>query len=128
MPEPPPVRLIAINDVHLPAASGFERELDGFYIGLLAFVRRPSSDANELLIYDAENQRLCFDVLEPPIGRDTVRPTGIEIRSIPALEQQLIDAQIPHTRQIGLVPGEDSILLQDPAGNWLNVSEMRIVF
>jgi hypothetical protein len=39
MPEPLPVRLIAVADVRLPATAGFEHELDAFYVGLLGFER-----------------------------------------------------------------------------------------
>ena len=128
IPDPPPVRLIAIDDVHLPAASGFEHELDAFYVGLLLFVRKSIDEQAGNLFYYAENHRLCFDVLEPPIFRDSVRPVGIEIPSMADVEQKLIDEQVPYTRQVGLAPGDDSMLLQDPAGNWVLLSEMRVVF
>ncbi|MBV8780201.1 MAG: hypothetical protein JO353_02280 [Phycisphaerae bacterium] len=127
MPEPPPVRLIAIDDVHLPVSSGQEREMDAFYIGRLRFVRKPDDEADGVLIYHAENQRLCFDILEPPIARDSVRPIGMEITWLNELEIQLIEDQIPHTRQVGLLPGEESLLLQDPAGNWLQIQQARPV-
>ena len=42
-----------------------------FYVGLLSFER----DADDsVVVYHAENFRLIFDVLEPPIERDTMRP------------------------------------------------------
>src|SRR3954454_9604123 len=39
MPEPLPVRLVAVADVRLPATAGLERELDAFYVDLLGFER-----------------------------------------------------------------------------------------
>ena len=39
IPEPLPVRLIAIEDVHLPAPAGKEVELDEFYVGMWEFER-----------------------------------------------------------------------------------------
>ena len=127
MPEPPPVRLVAIDDVHLPAANGWERQLDAFYIGRLRFERKFKDETDGAIIYHAENERLCFDLLEPPIARDGIRPTGIEIDWLEDFEHQLIEDKIDHTRQVGLLPGEDSILVQDPAGNWLLVTQRRLV-
>lgn len=91
MPEPPPVRLVAIDDVSLPAASGVERDLDFFYVMLLGFeredldVKRPKPripvppaprnahrrSAPEVPgpIYRAENFRLRFQTVEPPVLR-----------------------------------------------------------
>src|SRR5688500_12469174 len=39
MPEPPPVRLISVDDVVLLAPPGVEPLLDAFYVGLLQFER-----------------------------------------------------------------------------------------
>ena len=128
IPEPPPVRLIAIDDVHLPAANGLERELVQFYVGMLRFVRKATEEAEGLVIFHAENQRLCFDVLEPPITRESIRPIGIEVVQLDDIEHRLLDEQTPHTRQVGLLPGDDSILLQDPAGNWITLVQLNIVF
>ena len=121
MPEPPPVRLVAVEDVHVPAAAGVERELDAFYVELLRFER----DANEgdAIVYKAENQRLCFDVLEPPIERDTMRPTGIEILNLVELQRILTEREVEFIFQKGLVPGQENILMQDPAGNWIQISQ-----
>lgn len=125
MPEPPPVRLLAVADVHLPAAAGKEPELDAFYIDLLQFEREVSDD--EVLIYKADNFRLIFDILEPPITRDELRPTGILIRSLVVLQQQLIDREITFEWQRGIAPGMHQIVLQDPAKNWVSIGERREV-
>src|SRR3954453_16315082 len=79
IPEPLPVKLVKIDDAHLPAAAGREVELDAFYVGMLRFERL---DVPETLAYRAENFDLLFDVLEPPLERDTLRPLGIEVLSL----------------------------------------------
>jgi hypothetical protein len=123
IPEPLPVKLVAVDDVHLPAAAGRELELDAFYVGLLQFQR--DADQLESLIYHAENFRLCFDVLEPPIERQDLRPIGIEVPSLADAERKLIEAELEYIRQRGVQPGQQEILLLDPAGNWVALTEAR---
>jgi hypothetical protein len=126
IPEPLPVRLLAIDDVHLPAAAGREVELDAFYIGLWGFERDESAPEG-VIAYHAENFRLCFDVLEPPIHRDEIRPIGVVIHSLAEAEQKLIDHQFEYERQRSITPGEELIVLLDPAGNWIALNESREV-
>ena len=57
--------------------------------------------------------------------RDSLRALGIEIPSLPAIEIQLIERQIPYTRQKSLTPGRESLVLMDPAGNWIELTESR---
>jgi hypothetical protein len=119
LPEPPPVRLVAIEDVHVPAAAGVEKELDAFYVSLLKFIRE-GADSGQVH-YKSENWRLHFDVLEPPIGREDFRPVGIEVPSLLSLERELIDLEIDYQWQKGLMPGQETLLLRDPAGNWIQI-------
>ena len=63
MPEPLPVRLMTVEDARLVGAVGLEKELDQFYVALLGFER---NETQGNLIYQAENLRLIFEVLEPP--------------------------------------------------------------
>lgn len=123
IPEPPPVRLLTVDDAHLPAAAGAELQLDEFYAKLLGFERQPDS---EFPIYRAENFHLLFDVLEPPISRDDFRPLRIEVPSLAATEQKLIDAEIEYARQRSLTPGQEGLILLDPAGNWVEITEGRM--
>jgi len=125
VPEPLPVRLVAIEDVDLPAASGLETQLESFYVDQLGFERDPA-DA-ESLVLRAENARLRFSVLEPPIARDNLRTLGIEVLSLAESEAKLLQANIPYVRQRGLMPGQDALSLQDPAGNWLAISEIQLL-
>lgn len=120
--EPPPVRLLAVDDARLPAPAGVEVQLDAFYLGLLCFERDPGSD---FPVYRAENFRLHFDVREPPIQRQDTRALGIVVSSLAALEEKLIDAELEHVRQRGLAPGQETIALLDPAGNWIEITESR---
>jgi hypothetical protein len=125
LPEPLPVKLVTVDDPRLPAPAGLETQLDDFYVGLLGFERM--TDADDALVYRAENFSLHFDVLEPPIDRDTLRALGIEIPSLAVTERQLNDREIPYTRQKHLTPGLESLLLRDPAGNWIELTEARLI-
>jgi hypothetical protein len=125
MPEPPPVWLVAVEDVRAPAPAGCEVELDEFYGGLLRF-EREGADLGHL-IYKAENFRLQFDVVEPPITRDDLRAIAIEVPSLQLLKAQLNEREIEYQWQRGLFAGGDTLLFLDPAGNWVAITERRQV-
>ena len=125
IPEPLPVRLIAVDDVRLPAPAGVEVELDRFYVALLKFERLAGTD--EEIIYRAENFQLHFDIAEAPVIHQSLRPLGVEIPSLAELEQKLIDAEVVYTRMRGTTPGIESLLLRDPAGNWVEIAEFRLL-
>jgi hypothetical protein len=122
MPEPLPVRLVSVEHVRLPAPAGVEVKLDELYVALLEFQRLEGE-----LAYRADNFTLRFDVLEPPIAHDSLRPQQIEVLSLADTEKKLIEAEIEYARQRGLTPGEETLLLLDPAGNWIEITERRIV-
>ena len=122
VPEPLPVKLLTIDDAHLPSAAGLERDLDSFYVGLLGFARRANL---EEISYRADNFCLHFEVIEPPLRRDDLRPLGVEVPSLADLELRLVDGEVEYSRRRGLLPGEESIVLLDPAGNWLVIIERR---
>lgn len=123
MPEPPPVRLVAIEDVHVRAAAGLEVQLDEFYVELLRFDRE-GADCG-CIIYKAENFRLCFDVAEPPIERADFRPVCVDLPSLAILELQLVEQEIEYQWQKGLSAGRHTLLFRDPAGNWVQAGEYR---
>jgi catechol-2,3-dioxygenase len=131
MPEPLPVKLVAVADVRLPAAAGLERKLDAFYVGLFGFERAPDESdrhvADATISYRAENFTLHLAVQEPPVRRADLRPIGVEVPSLAALESTLTEAEQEYERQRGLLPGEISIVLADPAGNWVEAVEMKSV-
>ena len=120
--ELPPVRLVAVDDVRMTAPPGVEAALDGFYVGLWRFRREPDD-----LVYRAENVRLRFRVVldPPPVERDAVRPQGIVVPSIRDAERLLADAEIEYDRQRGFTLGMYSLLCRDPAGNWVELTELR---
>ena len=124
MDEPLPVRLVAIADLTLPVIAGLEVDLDRFYVGLLEFVRDP--DARQL-IYHADNFALRFVVQELLPERGEYRPVQIEVQSLIVAEQKLLEAKIEYVRQRTLVPGQESLVLLDPAGNWVELVEYRAV-
>ena len=124
VPEPLPVKLVAVADVRLPAPAGVERQLDALYAGLLGFRRAPEAEG---LAYYAENFTLRFDVVEPPVRRPDFRAVGVQVLSLREAEEKLIEAEVEYTRQRGLLPGEERLVLVDPAGNWVELVESREV-
>ena len=122
VPEPLPVRLATIDDARLPSAAGLERQLDAFYVGLLGFARHADLDQ---ISYRAENFSLIFEVIEPPVRRTDMRPLGVEVPSLADLELKLIEAEAEYSRRRGLLPGEEAIVMLDPAGNWLEIIDRR---
>lgn len=124
MEEPPPVSLIAVNDVVLPATRGLEHLLDDFYITLLDLLKE--SDG-ENLTYRADNFCIRFQWQEGLIERLSLRPVGIEIQSLDVFQRKLTDLQIEFQYQQGIVPGTQSIHLPDPAGNLVQIYERRII-
>jgi hypothetical protein len=165
MPEPLPVKVLAVEDVRLPATAGLESQLDEFYAGLLGFERvdaelpRPRPKVEPLPgvreegrewpairrgraglpaltgdrphtfgpVYRAENFRVHFDLVEGLVERESLRPLGVEVPSLAAAEGNLSAAKIEYVRQRGVTPGQESLLLTDPAGNWIELVEMRPV-
>ena len=123
VPEPLPVRLVAIKDVRLEAPAGVERDLDALYAGLLGMERVDG----EAIVYRAENFDLYVDVLEPPIPRVDFRPLRVLVKSLDELEPKLIDAKLEYARRRGLMPGDEALVLQDAAGNWVEVTQVRPV-
>ena len=124
VPEPLPVRLVTVADARLPAAAGLERRLDAFYVNVLGFERR---DDGGIITYRAENFSLHIDTLEPPLSRTDMRPLAIEVPSLAEMEGKLIEAELEYSRQRGLLPGEEMIVMLDPAGNWLEIVDRRAV-
>jgi hypothetical protein len=123
MPEPPPVRLTAIEDVLAIVPDFIERELDEFYVAFLQFERDRNS--RNRLVYRAENFRLLLEIHAAPITRKDMRPIGVEVQSLVDAEAKIIDREIEYQRIRGLTAGSDALMLQDPAGNWVSISERR---
>ena len=126
MEEPLPVKLVAVEDVRLLAPPGMGAELDAFYVGMWELEREDSSGG---IVYRAENCRLRFEMVDDPepMQRESMRPQGIEVVSLADAERKVIEAELQYIRQRGLTPGQESLLLQDPAGNWVEIFELRLV-
>jgi hypothetical protein len=121
IPPPLPVRLVAIDDVVAITPAGLEAKLDAFYVQMFQFEREPS----EPLTYRADNFNLRFTIVESPPPRDDMRPIGIEVHSLQEAEEKLIARELEYTKQRGLVASEKSLLLLDPAGNWVALVEAK---
>jgi hypothetical protein len=126
---PPPVQLVAITDISLLSSAGLEKDLDRFYVGLLGFERQETApDANDLMTaYRAANFRLNLYVVEKMPPRPDYRPAGVIVPSLEDLMRRFTDAQIAFLRQRGLMPGTESLLVNDPAGNLLEITESRML-
>lgn len=123
MDQPLPVRLVAVADMTLPAQAGLEEKLDRLYVRLLEFEKGPSD--GQCIVYHAENFDLRFALREGLIERDDYRPAMLEVQSLADAEHKLVDAEIEYVRQKTVAVGEESLLLQDPAGNWIEIVERR---
>jgi hypothetical protein len=122
MDEPLPVRLVAVEDVRMPAPAGIEVQLDALYVGVLGFERMPPETE---LHYRSENFTLHFELLEAPVDHDDLRPQSIEIPSLAEMELKLIEGEYEYVRQRGVMPGTETIVMRDPAGNWIELVELR---
>lgn len=122
MPEPVPVKVVAVEDVVLPAICGLECEMDAFYVKLLEFARE---DGENGPVYRADNFRVCFRLCEGLIARQEYRALGVEVQSILELERKLIERELEYTRQRGLTPGSECLVMMDPSGNWVEAMERR---
>jgi hypothetical protein len=120
---PPPVRLVAVEDCEIYSVAGLEIDLDQFYVDLLRFERE---EGEHEIVYRAENFRLRVAVMERPMARENFRPLGVVIESINELLPRLNEAEIEFERLRGLTPGRDILLLNDPAGNPIEISESRV--
>lgn len=119
LPELPEVHVVAVEDVTLQARAGIETELDAFYVGVIGLVR-----LEDQLAYRADNVRICFDVVEPPVLRDSYRSIGLWVMSLETLAKELNDREIEFTYTRDGNAAE-AILLRDPAGNWMQIAEHR---
>ena len=125
MPEPPPVRIVAISDVRLTTVAGLEKLLDEFYVTLLKFERDTEDEAH--IAYHAERHRVVFDVVEVPPEREDYRPLQVMTPHLTDFVDALNERGIPYEWQKGVAPGIENIFLQDPAGNWVLVAPLREV-
>jgi hypothetical protein len=124
MDEPLPVRLVSVGDVTLPCNAGLEAQLDRFYAGMLLFERDLGQEG---IVYRADNHRLRFELVEGLVVREGYRAVVVEVPSLAEAEQKLIDREIEYVKQKGLWVGQESLLLTDPAGNYLELTEAQRV-
>lgn len=128
LPEPPPVALVAVQDVQLPMVAGLEHKLDEFYRDLIGFERAgPSADTGEGPVYRSANHDLVFHVVEVPDEGHGARPIGILTPRYQQIVQRLIDMNVDFEIVRGVTAGAEELLMQDPAGNWIAVSAVQEV-
>ena len=120
MPKPILVRLIAVEGAHLYTTADVLSDLDWFYRDLLQFQAESQKSAN---VYRAENVRLHIHIVQVPPERHDFRPLGIEVPSLIDTEHLLVENEIEFEIQKSLTPGHRKLLLLDPAGNWVELTE-----
>src|SRR5262249_51789112 len=121
--------LVAVEDVQADAPAGAETALDDFYVTMLQLERdmpapRPQDYVDEI-VYKAENVRLRLAVREPPLSHEDMRPIAVEVRSLAQAESKIIDRELEYERLKALGAGQDTLVLRDPAGNWVAIVESR---
>jgi hypothetical protein len=121
---PPPVSIEAVDDCSLLAQAGLERELDDFYVDLLKFDRDGTQGG---IVFRADNFRVRFSIVEVPPPRTDYRPLMLTIPSLNELIERLREAEIEFQSVRLIALGMQRLLLADPAGNPLEISEKRIV-
>jgi catechol-2,3-dioxygenase len=130
IPIPPPVRLVAVEDVLVHAGDldpALRAKVEDFYVRLLGFELR-ERDIDRLVL-QGETHRLIYDFAspQPPPPADGYRFIGLEVPTFRDLEPRLRDAEVEYERQRGIHPGADKLVMRDPAGQWLEVTERRAV-
>lgn len=125
---PLPVTLNAIADVNFPGIAGLETNFDAFYVDLLEFARDRDNciGAVPQLVYRAENFRLIVSMHEVPTYRG-LYSTGIMVRSLERAEAALRVRKIEYEWQHNISVGYESLLTQDPGGNWLLIGQSHPV-
>jgi hypothetical protein len=136
MYEPPVVRLISIDDVTLHATPATAPLLDFFYIQLLGFERH-ADDLNHTennpknpvtqIIYRAEKNSVIFDIVNVVLPRDDYRPVQVATPLFDLFVRQITELEMPFEWQKGVAPGLETVLLKDPAGNWMLVEPIRAI-
>ena len=116
--------LVTVEDARLLSSKGWERELDAFYVGLLKF--EPDKKVAGIA-YKAENFRIVFDLVRGPVERDDMRMLGIIVKSLRETAQLVRDAKVEFEWERGLQAGDERLVLTDPAGNWLRVTQSKPV-
>ena len=128
LPEPPPVALVAVQDVHLPMVAGLERKLDEFYRDLIGFERVDrQADMGEGPVYRSANHDLLFQVVEVPDEGRGARPIGILTPRYRDIVQRFVDTNVDFEIVRGVTAGTEELLIQDPAGNWIALSPVQDV-
>jgi hypothetical protein len=120
--EPLPVTLEAVADMHVPTPRVPREEFDRLYLTILEFAPLPDP---HYLVYRAENFNLRFDLPRRELLHSDYRYVKIVVQSLAATEAKLVEAEIEYQRQKGITPGQESLLLTDADGNWLEIREHR---
>jgi hypothetical protein len=125
VPEPLPVKLVAVADVRIRATTGLRLDLDRFYRDILGFA---AVDDPEAWIYQADNFQLIVEGVEGLVEREDYRPVTAIVSSLAAIVDRLREREIEFEYLRGLDLGQVSVRVLDPSGNGVEVSEERRLF
>jgi hypothetical protein len=125
IPEPLPVKLVAVADIRIKGTTGMRLAFDAFYIGVLGFgtVSQP-----EVWAYQAENFQLIVDGVEGLVERVDYRPVMVIAASLAAIVERLNEGEIAFEALRGIQAGQFSVRVLDPSGNGVEVSEEIRIF
>lgn len=131
MPVPPPVRVIAVEDVTVLAPAEHAAAIDRLMTEILPLVKEVPMkqayvDAGAIGVYLAENVRVVYLARDepPPSPRHILQ---MELADLRGLRQRLQDAEIEYELSKRLMPGDVRVAFLDAAGNPIEVLENRAV-
>ena len=132
IPVPPPVRVIAVEDVTLVAPAKCVGAIDHLMTVVLTLVkeepmRQADVEAGAIGVYQAENVRVVYLARDepPPSPRHILQ---LELGDLRGLRQRLQDAEIEYELSKRLMPGDVRVAFLDVAGNPIEVLENRAIF
>lgn len=120
IPEPLPVKLVAVSDMRIKGTTGMRLAFDAFYRSVLGF--GPVDDP-ETWAYQTENYQLIVEGVEGLVERLDYRPVQVIVTSLATIIERLDEREIAYERQRGLQVGLFSLRILDPSGNGVEVSE-----
>jgi hypothetical protein len=131
IPVPPPVRVIAVEDVTLLAPAHHAAAIDHLMTVILPLVKemplkQAHVDAGAIGVYLAENVRVVYLARDepPPSPRHILQ---LELGDLRELRQRLQDAEIEYELSKRLMPGDVRVAFLDAAGNPIEVLENRAI-
>lgn len=112
-------RILAIDDVRLQAPLSVAAKVAAFYGELIGLERVDDADPDRVVFraYPRSGPRLIVELAEPPAPRAARREALIQVASLAALAEQLLDRRWPFEWSRGWFFFDRRLAVPDPAGN-----------